>query len=381
MSMSARGLTALWLLGSALLPGRAQALPPSSPTPGNLERPGVLAPLRARSGRSRPVVAVLAEQGGTETTDLLVPYGVLAHSEAAEVIVVAPAPGPIRLFPALRILPEATLADFDARFPEGADAVIVPALRNPRHPGILAWLKAQSDKGAVSVGICNGVLTLGHAGLLEGRRATGFWFSQRERERAFTRTTWLRNRRFVQDGPIITTAGVTASMPVSLALVEAIAGPGKARAVAEDMGAKAWGPHHDSASFRFGLRGWAQLAGNALAFWRHERILLPVADGTDEIALALVADAYASTFRSQALSTAASRSPIRTRHGLRLLPDAVGGAAPEKGRSLTFFNTLPPLAALDQALADIEATQGPGTARLVAAKLEYPRPRAAQSRF
>jgi len=38
-------------------------------------------------------------------------------------------PGPVTLMPALTILPDATIAEFDQRFPEGADYVIVPAMR------------------------------------------------------------------------------------------------------------------------------------------------------------------------------------------------------------------------------------------------------------
>jgi hypothetical protein len=79
--------------------------------------------------RVRPVVAVLGANEGSETTDYLIPYGVLKRSGVAEVVSLGTHAGPVRLMPALTIVPEATTAEFDRRYPEGADYVIVPAMQ------------------------------------------------------------------------------------------------------------------------------------------------------------------------------------------------------------------------------------------------------------
>jgi putative intracellular protease/amidase len=82
--------------------------------------------------RARPVIAVIAQNEGTETTDFLIPYAVLKQSDAADVIAVAPQGGAIKLTPALAVNAESTLADFDARYPDGADYVVVPKIEtNP----------------------------------------------------------------------------------------------------------------------------------------------------------------------------------------------------------------------------------------------------------
>ena len=79
--------------------------------------------------RARPVVAIIGINDGTETTDYLMPYGILRRADIADVTALATSPGPVTLYPALKVQPDATIADFDARHPDGADYVIVPAMR------------------------------------------------------------------------------------------------------------------------------------------------------------------------------------------------------------------------------------------------------------
>jgi transcriptional regulator GlxA family with amidase domain len=203
-----------------------------------------------RYDRTRPVVAVIGENEFTELTDYVVPYSVLAESGVAEVVAIATRAGPIQMFPALKLQPQATSEDFDKRHPAGADYVIVPAVHRADDPLLLKWINAQATKGATIVGVCDGVRVLANAGLLAGRTATGHWYSFDDLQRRFPGTRWVRNLRYVVDGPIVTTTGVTASIPVSLALVEAIAGHGKAREVAAALGVPSWSPTHDSNAFR-----------------------------------------------------------------------------------------------------------------------------------
>nr|QQZ51993.1 DJ-1/PfpI family protein [Phenylobacterium glaciei] len=79
-------------------------------------------------------------------------------------------------------------------------------------------------QGATIVSICEGARVLANAGLLHDRRATTHWSALKGLTKAYPDTTWVRDRRYVQDGAVISTTGVSASIPASLALVEAIAG-------------------------------------------------------------------------------------------------------------------------------------------------------------
>ncbi len=330
----------------------------------------LIPPLTARAGRSKPVVAVVGLNAGTEVTDFVVPYGILAHAGVAEVFALATGPGPIAMRPALTVEPHATIAQFDERFAAGADLVVVPAVAegHTADPVLVGWLRAQAAKGAVIASICDGALVAANAGLFKGRRATGHWATQSQREREHPDTRWLTNVRYVADGPVVSSAGVSAAIPTSLALVEALGGRARALQVAQALGADGWGADHDSAPFTLGARHMLTYAANAW-FSRSDDIELPLADGADEIALALAADAWSRTYRSQARTVAASAGPVRMRNGLRVMPDRVMpgriGAPPATAE-------LPPLRALDRALDGIARRYGRRTAGFVSLQLEYP---------
>lgn len=327
--------------------------------------------------RARPVVAVLAHNNGAETTDFLVPYGVLAQSGLADVMAVAPTDQPIRLRPSLRVQPQSTLAAFDERYPDGADYVIVPAMRSD-DPTMLAWIQAQAARGATIVGICAGTMVLSQAGLLKHRAGTGYWLNRDELRRANPGMKWVSDRRFVADRGIVTTTGITASLPVSLALVEAIGGRTKAAALARELGAEGWDDDHDSSEFDAAARQLVE-AASAKRMERPTPIGVAVADGVDEIVLAFVADAFSRPHGTLAVTVSASDAPIRTKRGLTLLPDRVSGAKNAPQEMAPTLTTGKPADAMDKALEAIVARSGKDIANLVALQMEYPqRKRAAR---
>lgn len=367
-------LRLLLLLAAAVTAVPAFARPPAPAATSHIAR------WQPRFGRARPVVAVVGENGSadssTELVDYVMPLGILRASDTAEVFALATTTAPLAMRPALRIQPQATVAAFDARYPEGADYVIVPAVSHPRDPALLAWLTAQGAKGATLVSICDGALVVANTGLMDGHRATAHWDTQALRAKHYPQVAWMKNVRYVADGRIVSSAGISAAMPTALALVEAIAGTPRAAAVARALGVTDWSDAHDSDRFlpRWGnLR--ALLATNYTNHWLHrvQRIRLPVAGGVDDIALALAADAYSRTGRSRVYTVAASLEPLPTRHGLLLLPDLRTDAAPAReDRELSWPASIPPALVLDRALADIAGRYGRTTAYGVALDLEYP---------
>src|SRR6185295_439752 len=96
--------------------------------------------------RQRPLIAIIGINDGTETTDYLMPYGILRRADVADVVPLATEPGPVKLHPALQVEPDATTAAFDAEHPEGADYVIVPAMMRDDDPDVLKWIRSQAAK-------------------------------------------------------------------------------------------------------------------------------------------------------------------------------------------------------------------------------------------
>ncbi|ARU04781.1 transcriptional regulator [Comamonas serinivorans] len=327
------------------------------------------------SGRARPLIAVVGLNDATETTDYLMPTGILRRADVADVVMLATGPGPVQLYPALRVMPDATVQAFDTAHPDGADYVIVPAMSRDDDPAVMAWLRGQARKGARIIGICAGAKVVAAAGLLDGKRATTHWFFRRDLQAQHPSIHYVADRRLVADAGVTTTTGITASMPMMLALVDAIAGPDKAQALARDLGHAPWDTRHDSGAFRL-TRDFAQtVMRNRLALWRHERLGVALASGMDEVSLALAADAWSRTYRSRVTSFAAASQAVTSRHGVRIVPDQVTNDWPAERRISTYPDQ-PPQRSLDLTLQAIGERHGRRTTEVVAMQLEYPLPAA-----
>src|SRR3954465_14095756 len=138
------------------------------------ERDATIAALKPPK-RQRPLIAIIGINNATETTDYLMPYGILARADVADVVTLATAAGPMTLFPTLKIEPQATIAEFDAQHPDGADYVIVPAMSRDGDPSALQWISSQAARGAIVIGVCVGAKVVASTGLLDGKRATTHW--------------------------------------------------------------------------------------------------------------------------------------------------------------------------------------------------------------
>jgi len=362
--LAAAGGVWLW----SLPPQPAQSTPPPI---AETETEAALAALKPN--KARPTIAILGINDGTEVTDYVMPYGILKRADVADVVALSVHDGPVNLFPALKVEADATIAEFDTTHPDGADYVIVPAMSRDDDAQALAWLQIQAQKGATIIGVCAGAKVVAAAGLLDGKRATTHWYYRDELLKKHPTIEYVSNRRIVIDNGIATTTGITASMPMMLTLIEAIAGREKADSVARDLGLATWDARHDSDAFSF-TRPFATTAiANTAAIWNKETLGLELQPGVDEVSLALVADAWSRTYRSQAVTFASSEEPVHTRNGLRVLPDETVSEL-DVDEALPSIEDAPPAKTLDATLAAIAARHGQATAEFVAMQLEYPQP-------
>ena len=313
----------------------------------------------------RPVIAIVALNEGTEMTDFLLPHAVLQRAGIAELQPVAPRRGRVLLYPALQIEVARDLASFDQVYPSGADYVVVPAMRDDNNPAITAWLKQQADRGARIIGVCAGALVVGRAGLLDGRRCTTHWYYRSTLLKRHPGAVYVPHQRYVIDGSVATTTGITASVPTMLALVAAIGGREKAQALASELGVEAWNPAHDSSLFEITAnRAWNYLLNKA-AFWRHERWSVDVWDGMDDIPLAFAADAWSRTGRVGV--DAAGSGPVTLRSGLVLVAQPASEGTPR----LPLTPGLKPVQQLEQTLREIAERFGAARSEWVILELEY----------
>jgi len=320
---------------------------------------------------SRKTAAVLLSQAGTEVTDFLAPYAILAASGAFDVTAVAPQPGWAPTNGGLGIVPQQTLAAFDAAHPGGADVIVLPNVMDPDAPVLLDWVKHQAARGALVVSVCEGARVLAHSGLLEGRSATTHFLALGELRKSFPGIHWRDDRRYVVDGSFVTSAGVTAAIDASLYVVARLAGAATATRTAEMLGLPYTG---DVAATPPVLSLGALAAGvlNGGLVWPKWRVLVPLRDGVDEIELAAVLDAYPRTFAAASASTTPEQRAVRSRHGLVLVPARAAGAPGPGDIVVTPARDGADGSAYDRVLRAIAARFGGDIAELVAAQLQYP---------
>ncbi|WP_421853441.1 GlxA family transcriptional regulator [Novosphingobium sp.] len=126
-----------------------------------------------------------------------------------------------------------TLADgpLDTLMVVGGDG----SRRAMRDAETLAYLRAAASEVRRLCSVCSGALVLAGAGLLDGRRATTHWRRAPQLARMFPKVIVKPDRIHVRDGPIWTSAGITAGIDLTLALIAEDLGEATARAAAQEM--------------------------------------------------------------------------------------------------------------------------------------------------
>jgi transcriptional regulator GlxA family with amidase domain len=160
--------------------------------------------------------------------DAVGPYEVLRNVPGWDVRTVAKEKGPVRSEDGSLAL----LADHELGEITAPDLVLVPGGAGSRtlmhDEELLEWLREVDRSTKWTTSVCTGSLLLGAAGLLEGKRATSNWLVL-DAMRQFGADPV--GGRFVEDGKVITAAGVTAGIDMALHLVAREVGPEVAQAI------------------------------------------------------------------------------------------------------------------------------------------------------
>jgi transcriptional regulator GlxA family with amidase domain len=186
-------------------------------------------------------IAILAIPG-VQMLDLAGPMDVfsevnnlLRDPEAYSMTIVSLSSEPVRALNGTRFIPDATIESSL----EGFDTLLIagsPGIRKYEdHPELLQWIVRESRHVRRVGSICTGAFLLAHAGLLNGRRVTTHWNSTGRLAEMFPLVKLEPNTIYVKDGPVYTTAGVTASMDLALALVEEDHGRSVSLRVAKEL--------------------------------------------------------------------------------------------------------------------------------------------------
>src|SRR6266404_2548775 len=102
-------------------------------------------------------------------------------------------------------------------------------------PGVIKFLRQALERSRRVASTCTGAFVLAEAGLLDGRRATTHWPRARDLQARFPKVKVEEDRIFIIDGPVWTSAGMTAGIDLALAMIEKDLGADVARSVAKKL--------------------------------------------------------------------------------------------------------------------------------------------------
>jgi putative intracellular protease/amidase len=160
--------------------------------------------------------------------DAVGPYEVLSRVPGARVRFIAPKPGAVTTDNGmLSLVAEASLDEVPA-----PDVLVVPggisSSRMARDEAFVAWVRRAHETSTWTTSVCAGALILGAAGILEGLRATTHWLDYDELAAFGAHPT---PQRVVEQGKVITSAGVSSGIDMALTLAARMAGDDVARAI------------------------------------------------------------------------------------------------------------------------------------------------------
>ncbi len=192
--------------------------------------------------RARVGILVFA---GAEVLDFCGPFEVFSTARLNEerrrddqspfeVVLVGEREGEVVASGGLRVLPDCTL---DGCPP--LDILVVPGGQGVRRligdERVVTWISERGRRVATLTSVCTGSMLLGKAGLLDGRRATTHWRSLTWMQESFPAVAVERGLHVVEDGHILTSAGISAGIDMALRVVARYCGEDVARSTARYM--------------------------------------------------------------------------------------------------------------------------------------------------
>lgn len=185
----------------------------------------------ARRERIRKKVAILIFNG-VQIIDYTGPYEVFGHAHW-EVYTVADKPDMIKTAMGMQVTPHYT---FD-NCPK-PDIVVFPGGGVNQHldnQKIMDWVKSSVAESETALSVCNGAFFLGEAGLLDGKKATTFAALIPALQDLAPKAEVVSDQRFVDNGKIVTSAGLSSGLDGALHVVSEYLGIGQTQEIATNL--------------------------------------------------------------------------------------------------------------------------------------------------
>ena len=251
------------LLKSSAALGIISAVPFSRATV-KLNRPPLLNPLKPPAQGSIPVAFLISD--GAVLIDFIGPWevfgSVMIHGrmDFFQLYTVAEMAKPVRAGGGMKIVPDHTLESAPA-----PKVIVIPAQKDPS-PAVLDWIRKSAKAADVTMSVCTGAYVLAKTGLLDGRSATTHHASYVDFATKFPNIHVQRGVRFVEDGNLASSGGLSSGIDLAFHVVERYFGQDAATQTAYDM--------------EYQGQGWMDPSSNAVYAKMHtstrDHVLCPV---------------------------------------------------------------------------------------------------------
>ncbi len=148
---------------------------------------------------------------------------------------------PIRASHGLKVVPDYSLQDAPP-----FDLLVIPGGMGTRtevtNPRLIGWIKQRASEAKVTTSVCTGSFLLAETGILAGKTVTTHWASVQRMAEAYTMTHVRGDARFIEDGNIVTSAGISAGIDMALYVVGKLKGADIAAQTARRMEYDAYQP-------------------------------------------------------------------------------------------------------------------------------------------
>lgn len=296
-----------------------------------------------RADGQKKTVLIIADNVGTEIFDLLAPFNIFSMSHRLNVFIAGPEKKPIPLWKGVFVLPHLSYREAED-IP--ADLIVVPAMLRYNDTAVINLIKRKKTSWNFVLSVCEGSRTVCETGLYTGKRITSHASSLKRLRRKYPDMKWVQGKRFVSDGFLFSTSGVSSAVEGALRMTailldsqtmhearDAIQYP--ARDVLQEYDGKAAGAGDK-----------LHILGKTI-FQKNKDVCVYLHDGIDELLLGAVLDSYNRTFPRSLKTICSSNRYVRSRNGLVLFP-AGDTASPGKIDELHVLSPVSELPLSDQ---------------------------------
>ncbi len=192
----------------------------------------------------KPIKVAIFIYEGAEMLDFVGPTEVFGNAEGFEVFTVAISKDIVSPFPQkmLKITPNYSIDDCPK-----PDILVLPGggatdlmMTNQK---LIDWIKEVDKTSTLTMSVCTGAALLSKAGILDNKKATTHWGAISNLQQLTPKAEILKDTRFVFDGKLLTTAGVSAGIDGALFAVQQLKGEAEAQRVATIMEYDYWKPN------------------------------------------------------------------------------------------------------------------------------------------